>query len=104
MSKSRRQQIEEMIQGEPNDPELRYFLAMEHVSAGDDAGAVRCFQELFAVGPQYVPAYLQAGQALSRLGRTQEAADVLRKGIAEARRQNNVHAAGEMEGLLNILD
>jgi tetratricopeptide (TPR) repeat protein len=103
-TRTRRQQIEEMLRDDPNDPELRYFLAMEHVSAGDDEGAVRCFRELFAVGPTYVPAYLQAGQTLNRLGRIQEAGEVLRQGIEVARRQNDLHAVGEMEGLLNMLD
>src|SRR6202023_699921 len=64
--KSRKQQIEEMLVAEPTDPFLRYGLAMEYMSQGDDEGAVRCFRELFAVAPDYVPAYLQIGQALIR--------------------------------------
>ena len=47
-AKSRREQIEEMLREEPNDPELGYMLAMEYASSGDDAGAVRWFQELMA--------------------------------------------------------
>jgi Flp pilus assembly protein TadD len=102
--KTRREQIEEMLRDDPNDPFLRYGLAMEHVSAGDDEGAVRCFRELVAVAPTYVAAYLQAGQALTRLNRTQEAADTYRQGMLVARQQNDQHAVGEMEGLLNMLD
>ena len=52
-AKSRKQQIEEMLAAEPNDVELRYMLALEHVSLGDDEGAVRVFHELFAVAPDY---------------------------------------------------
>jgi len=33
--------IEAMLADTPSDPELRYMLAMECVSAGDDTGAVR---------------------------------------------------------------
>jgi len=102
--KTRKQQIEEMLAESPGDPELRYFLAMEHVSAKDDEAAVRCFRELFAVAPTYVPAYLQAGQALARLGRSREAADTFRQGIAVARQQGNEHALGEMEGMLDGLE
>jgi tetratricopeptide (TPR) repeat protein len=102
--KSRKEQIEAMLRDDPNDPFLRYGLAMEHVSAGDDEGAVRCFRELFTVAPTYVPGYLQAGQVLSRLGRWEEAVQVLRQGIETARLQNDQHAIGEMEGLLNTLD
>jgi hypothetical protein len=102
--KTRREQIEGMLRDDPNDPFLRYGLAMEFVSAGDDEGAVRCFRELFAVVPTYVAGYLQAGQALTRLNRTGEAAEVYRQGIAVARQQNDQHAVGEMEALLNMLD
>jgi Tfp pilus assembly protein PilF len=75
---------------------LRYGLAMEYVSEGNDEDAVRCFHELTAVAPDYVPAYLQAGQALVRLGRTDEARAVFERGIAAARKQGDVHAAEEM--------
>jgi Flp pilus assembly protein TadD len=101
---TRKQQIEAMLAEEPNDPFLRYGLAMEYVSAGDDEGAGRCFQELTTLAPDYVPAYLQNGQALMRLGRTEEARSVLKKGINVARKQGNDHAAGEMEGFLDGLD
>ena len=57
MPKSRKEQIEEMLADDPNDTFLRYGLAMEHVSAGDDAAALHCLQELLQVAPDYVPAY-----------------------------------------------
>lgn len=101
---TRRQQIEAMLAEEPNDPELRYMLAMEHVSAGDDLGAVRCFEELISVAPDYAPAYHQAGRALQRLDRTDGARAMLLKGIPVAQKQGNHHAAGEMTELLESLD
>lgn len=103
-AKTRKQQLEEMLAEDPDDPFLRYGLAMEHVSAGDLEAAVRGFRDLVALAPDYVPAYLQAGQALARLGRAAEARDVLRQGIAAATRQNEPHAKGEMEALLDSLE
>lgn len=103
-TKNRRQQIEEMLAEDPNDLFLRYGLAMEYVSAGDDAGAVRCFRELLTANAEYVPAYLQIGQALVRQGETASARDAFTKGIAAARRQGDGHAAEEMQGFLAGLD
>ena len=103
VNKSRKQQIEEMLADEPNDPFLRYGLAMEHLGAGDVEGAVRCLRDLIALDPGYVPAYQQCAQALARLGRTAEAADVFRRGIAAARQKGDEHAAGEMQGMLDSL-
>src|SRR6516162_10029372 len=99
-AKSRKQQLQEMLAEEPNDPFLHYGLAMEYVSEGNDDDAVRCFHELTAVAPDYVPAYLQAGQALVRLGQTEQARTVFERGIAAARRQGDVHAAEEMAGFV----
>jgi Flp pilus assembly protein TadD len=103
-NKSRMQQFEELLAQMPEDVELRYSLAMEHVSAGDDAGAVRRFEELIQVDPKYPPAYHQAGRALARLGRVPEARAILQRGIPVARAQGNDHAAGEMADLLGSLE
>ena len=99
-SKSRKQQIEEMLADDPNDVFLRYGLAMEYVSAGDDEGATRCLHELLAVDAAYVPAYLQLGQVLTRLGRPAEARATYTRGIEAARRQGDGHAAEEMQRFL----
>ncbi len=101
--KTRRQQLEEMLVDDPTDPFLRYGLAMEHLSAGAEEDAVRCFTELIDTTPDYAPAYLQLGQTLSRLGRMPEASDIYQRGIAVARRQGNSHAADEMQGFLSAL-
>jgi Flp pilus assembly protein TadD len=102
--KTRKERLEAMLTEAPDDPELRYALAMEHASAGDDEGAVRCFRELLERSPDYAPAYHQAGRALHRMGRLAEARQTLERGIPVALRQGNGHAAGEMQGLLDNLD
>ncbi|MBX3398360.1 MAG: hypothetical protein KF873_06430 [Gemmataceae bacterium] len=100
---ARMEKIEAMLAEDPADPFLRYSLGMEYASAGDDAGAVRVFQELIALSP-YVPAYHMAGQALNRLGRIEDACAILRAGIAAARAAGDHHALGEMEGLLAAIE
>ena len=103
-AKTRRQQIEEMLADDPHDAELRYMLAMEHVSQGDDAGAVSCFRELVAIVPEYAPAYHQAGRALQRLNHIDEAREILKQGIPIALKKGDQHAAGEMQELLDYLE
>ena len=97
-AKSRLEQIEELLAQDPDDAFLRYGLAMEYVSRGDDEQAVRCFRDLLSVAGSYVPAYLQLGQALVRLGRTGEARDTFAEGIRVARKEGDAHAAEEMQG------
>lgn len=100
---SRKDQIEELLQDDPENSFLRYGLAMEYVSVGDDAQAVLAFQEVIRRDADYVPAYLQAGRALIRMGRDDEAKEVLRQGISVAQKVGDAHAAGEMSGFLQSL-
>lgn len=97
---SRKQQIEEMLRLDPEDPFLRYALAMEYVAQGDDATAAQQFQELCTSAADYIPAYLQGGQALLRLNRPEDARQVLQRGIQAATRAGDDHAASEMQALL----
>ena len=102
----RMEQIEAMLLDDPADAFLRYGLAMEHMGQGDDATAVGVLRDLIAAQaePPYVPAYLQAGQALMRLGRDGEAAAMLHAGVAAAERVGDHHAKGEMQGFLATIE
>jgi Flp pilus assembly protein TadD len=100
---SRVDQLKAMLAETPDDAELRYFLAMAYVSTADNDSALACFRQLAAESPAYVPAYVQCGQLLAKLGRDDEARDVFRKGIAAAQKVGDVHAAGEMEAFLDSL-
>jgi hypothetical protein len=101
---TRKEQILEMLKAEPNDPELRYMLAMEFVSEGNDLDASRSFEELTAVAPNYVPAYHTGARTLVRLNHVAEAKALLERGIPIAFAQGNAHAAGEMQELLDSLE
>jgi thioredoxin-like negative regulator of GroEL len=101
--KSRKQQIEEMLAEDPNDPFLNYGLAMEHVGAGQDQDAVGRFEHLIQIAPDYVPAYLQAAQASVRLNRTSDAREFLATGMEAAQKKGDQHAYEEMAALLASL-
>jgi predicted Zn-dependent protease len=96
-------QIEALLADEPNDAFLRYGLAMEYASAGQEEAAASQLLKLIEDTP-YVPAFLQAGQILNRLSRDTEACAVLKKGIAAAKDQKDFHAEGEMSTLLMSIE
>jgi tetratricopeptide (TPR) repeat protein len=102
--KSRRERIEEMLAEDPQDAFLRYSLAMELASAGQLAEAARGFEELLRLQPDYVPGYMQAGKVLQQLDRLDEARAVWQQGVMVARRQQDRHAADEMQAFLDGLD
>ncbi len=57
-----------------------------------------------AMPKPHVPAFLMASQSLLKLGRTDDATQVLRNGVAAAQQQNNQHARDEMQGMLDSLE
>jgi thioredoxin-like negative regulator of GroEL len=99
----RMEQIETLLADDPADPFLRYGLAMEYASAGDESTAADHLLRLIG-DTAYVPAFLMAGQILNRLNRVDEACAVLRRGIAAAKEQGDAHAEGEMGGLLSNME
>jgi|ERR1051326_4145629 Flp pilus assembly protein TadD len=104
IARTRKEQLEEMLAESPSDPFLHYGLAMEWISAKNDEAAIRAFAKLLELDGNYVAAYMQAGQALARCGRTDEARAMFRRGIEAAQRTGNDHALGEMQGFLQGLD
>lgn len=100
-SMSRKERILAMLAEEPKDAFLRYSLAMELRKEGENDESVRMLKEL-AYDPtdKYVAAYFMAAQQLAELDSVEDARTLLRDGIEEARRQNNLHAAAEMSELL----
>ena len=80
----------------PDDAFARYSLAMALRTAGRAAEAAVEFEELRRRRPDYVPAYLMAGQTLETLGRDADAARVYEDGIAAASRVNDMHARNEL--------
>jgi len=100
---SRREKIEAMLVEDPTDVFLRYSLAMELQQEGRHEESLARFRELQTEDPPHVPAFFMAGQQLASLGRSDEARDVLRNGIDQARAQGDTHAAAEMSEFLASL-
>jgi len=101
--KSRREMLEALVAGKPDDPFSRYGLALECLNAGEIAEAERHFRVLLERHAEYVPAYLMYAQMLVRGSRPADARDVLARGIAAASQAGNGHALSEMESLLGEL-
>lgn len=104
MTATRKQKLEAMLADDPADQTLRYMLAMELQNEEDHEQSLQLLESLMKDPTPYVPAFLMAGQQLSKLGRSQEAFDAFTSGIEQARIQGNDHAAGEMAEFRSELD
>jgi len=101
--KSRREMLERFVAQRPADAFARYGLALECMKIGDDASARSHFQSLLEANPEYVAGYFQYGQLLSRMGRLDEARQILSEGMAMAQKAGDQHAWEEMQTALALL-
>lgn len=100
---SRLAQLQQMLVDEPFDPFLHYALGMEHVKLGETEQALAQFADMNGKFPDHVAAWHQRGRLLAEKGEAEAAREVLQQGIAVAQRTGDTHAAGEMQGLLDML-
>jgi len=100
---NRREKLEALLVESPDDPFLRYALALAFASEGDAARAREGLGDLLQSAPEYVPAYLQLAQLQVDEGRADLAKPVLARGIEMARRAGESHAEEEMRGFLEQL-
>jgi tetratricopeptide (TPR) repeat protein len=88
----------------PDQPFVRYALALELVNAGETGEAWQQFEHLLAHHPDYSATYFQAGKLLAGFGRTDQARRVLTQGIEVTRRQGQQHAESELAAALAELN
>jgi tetratricopeptide (TPR) repeat protein len=81
-----------------------YALAMEYSTLGRVDDALKAFATLRSADPGYVPQYLMCGVMLSKAGRTGEAQEWMKEGIAVARGKGDAHAQSEIETALAELE
>ena len=98
-----RNQLEQLLESDPDDVFLQYAVAKACISEGDVEIGLLKFQAVIDGHPEYVPAYFQKAQALAEHGRAGEAQNVLRKGIEAAVQCGDRHAESEMREFLEML-
>jgi Flp pilus assembly protein TadD len=104
MEKTRLEMLEETLRATPANAFIRYGLAMEFKNAGRDQEAWQHFDLLLRNHPDYWAAYYQAGMLLLKMGRREEARQVMSKGLVVTGQQRNLHAQSELQAALGDLE
>ena len=101
---SRREQLEELLEADPDDVFLLYALALEYVSAGDVSVGLQKLAELTdRRHPDYVAAYFRRGQILADQNEAAAAREIITRGIQVAQKTGDAHAEREMSEFLDTL-
>lgn len=100
---SRREQLQTMLQAEPDDVFLNYALAKAFVAEGRIEDGLARFRRTLELDPDHVASYFQLAQVLAGEGNVDEARNVVTQGIDVARKVGDSHAEMEMSGFLDSL-
>lgn len=101
---SRKEQILNMLEGEPNDVFLNYALAMEFVSAHELKEADEQLKKVLSIKTDYLPCFYQLGQLNEKLGNNDIALTYYKQGVDLAKSQNNNKALGELNEAIWMLE
>ena len=97
---TRLQQLLAFYADDPTDAFTIYALATEYRTLEPER-AWEFYQKLLAKHPDYVGTYYHAGKLLEEFGRKDEAEQVYRQGLVEAKKAGQQHAASELRQALN---
>src|SRR5579871_2048819 len=100
MGTNRLEVLKSMVAQRPDDSFSRYGLAMEYANSGDLEQALLEYRELLRINPNYAAAYYHGGQALEKLGRTEEARILYQQGIETTTRIGDLHTRSELQAAL----
>jgi predicted Zn-dependent protease len=88
---------------QPGNPFPRYGLAMEYKKLGRLPEATAAFAALIEAHPDYIAAYLMAGEVLAESGDVEAAKAMYSRGITAAGAAGDDHALGELQTALGLL-
>lgn len=97
------EQLQAFLKTRPDDPFLKYAIAIELKNSNSPEKARQAFALLAQQHPSYVPTYYHWGQTLELLGRQEEAVSVYEEGITVAQAAGDAHAAEELQRALTLL-
>ena len=103
MAVNRLEILTNMVAQNPGDSFSRYGLAMEYANSGSLDKAIAEYELLLTSNPDYAAAYYHGGQALEKLGRTDDARRMYHRGLEATRRTGDAHTNSELQAALDIL-
>ena len=97
-------QIQAFLKEEPEDNFLQHALALEYIKIGNEADAKRLFERILDREPGYVASYYHLGKLLERMGETQHAIQIYKKGMEVAKSASDTHAFNELQAACEDLE
>ena len=100
----RLQQLQNLLQQDPDDAFLLFAIAKEYEKAGALEEARESYLRILKKTHGYSAAYYHLGKLLEQLGDRAAAAEIYKEGLQVTRAQNDLHAFSELQTALELLD
>ena len=97
---SRIAELETLLDERPDDPFLIYALAREYEKNTGTMQALMLYEHLITNHPDYIATYYHYAKLLQNAGNVSAAIKLLEQGIEYGTKVKEMHAVGEMKGLL----
>jgi tetratricopeptide (TPR) repeat protein len=96
-------QLLEFLQENPNDPFLKYCIALEYDKLNEPEQTLRYFTNLVENHPSYIATYYHLGKFYEKQGLEDQAANTYEKGLQQAQQAKDMHAYSELLNAKNEL-
>ena len=100
----RMQQIQQMLEENPDDSFLKYAAALELRKSGDTESSAKLMEEILAKDNNYLAAYYQLGKLYEEMGDRDNAAEIYKQGQQIANEQGDTKALTELSEALAMLE
>lgn len=104
MTGKRLEELRKFLEEDPDDPFLKYALALEMIAMNQHEQACKELIALLDKQPEYLPAYYIAAKESLHLNQREIATSLLQRGIALARKLDKNHTLSELMGLLDEME
>jgi Flp pilus assembly protein TadD len=103
MSDERLQSLRQMVEDRPDDPRLRFGLAVELLNCGETREGADALKAYLGLAEDEGNGWARLGAALAELGDTDGARDAFTRGLEVARRRGHESMVEEMEEAMEDL-
>ena len=89
--------LKEYMEKEQKDSFLQHALALEYIKIGNDEEARKLFNEILKREPTYIGSYYHLGKLLERIGDSEKALRVYKRGMEVAESAKDHHSYSELQ-------
>jgi len=103
MESNRLQQLLDFLENSPGDAFISFAIAKEYEGLGQLDKSLTAYEALVKSQPDYVGTYYHLGKLYEKLEKFDAAETTFTTGISIAKAAGDKHAAGELQGALDML-